>query len=302
MKTKRSLKVMVLAALTATLSAGTAFAGDLTASSASASFNTSQNIDKGAITLQEMSGLYIYENYLYGIRINGAELRKYMEHAASFYGTTPDYNYDMIQGVDYTIDMNQPVGHRITKLQYQGKDVKDTDTFTMAINDYRMNGGSGYMAAMVALILDGQGGKLRAELSEFPTLTAYNNGCIRADASHNQGLAGDFWPYALYRYDAESDSYQRIARVDAWDGRLHPQDYDGNPFPKDADVSGAGIVYYVAEDGELYGEDGAFAPAPMDQADFEKWEASWQGSGSVVEVSLENEIVTDDLLAENAAG
>lgn len=116
--------------------------------SASAAFNTSQNIDKGAITLQEMSGLYIYENYLYGIRINGAELRKYMEHAASFYGTTPDYNYDMIQGVDYTIDMNQPVGHRITKLQYQGKDVKDTDTFTMAINDYRMNGGSGYMAAM----------------------------------------------------------------------------------------------------------------------------------------------------------
>ncbi len=116
--------------------------------SASASFNTSQNIAKGDITLQELSGLYIYENYLYGIRINGAELRKYMEHAASFYGTTPDYNYDMIQGVDYTIDLNQPVGHRITKLQYQDRDVKDTDSFTMAINDYRMNGGSGYMAAM----------------------------------------------------------------------------------------------------------------------------------------------------------
>lgn len=54
MKTKRSLKVMVLAALTATLSAGTAFAGDLTVFSASALFNTSQNIDKGAITLQEL--------------------------------------------------------------------------------------------------------------------------------------------------------------------------------------------------------------------------------------------------------
>lgn len=155
----------------------------------------------------------------------------------------------------------------------------------------------GYMAAMVALILDGQGGKLRAELSEFPTLTAYDNGCIRADASHNQGLAGDFWPYALYRYDAESDSYQRIAQVDAWDGRLHPQDYAGNPFPKDADVSGSGIVYYVAEDGELYGQDGAFAVAPMDQADFEKWEASWQGNASVVQYPLENAIVADDMQA-----
>ena len=155
----------------------------------------------------------------------------------------------------------------------------------------------GYMAAMVALILDGQGGKLRAELSEFPTLTAYDNGCIRADASHNHGLAGDFWPYVLYRYDAESDSYQRIAQVNAWDGRLYAQDYAGNPFPKDVDVSGAGIVYYVAENGELYGEDGAFAVAPMDQADFEKWEASWQGNASVVQYPLENAIIADDMQA-----
>ena len=161
---------------------------------------------------------------------------------------------------------------------------------------------TGVMASMDYLVLDGQGGQLRAELEAFPSLTFYENGYVRADASHNHGLAGDFWPYVLYRYDAESDSYQRIAQVNAWDGRLYAQDYAGNPFPKDVDVSGAGIVYYVAENGELYGEDGAFAVAPMDQADFEKWEASWQGSGSVVEVSLENEIVTDDLLAENAAG
>lgn len=161
---------------------------------------------------------------------------------------------------------------------------------------------TGVMASMDYLVLDGQGGQLRAELEVFPSLTFYENGYVRADASHNQGLAGDFWPYALYRYDAESDRYQKVAMADAWDGAIHPQDYAGNPFPKDADVSGAGIVYYVAGDGALYSEDGSFAPAPMDQADFQKWEASWQGSGAVVEFSLENEIVTDDLLTANAAG
>ena len=161
---------------------------------------------------------------------------------------------------------------------------------------------TGVMASMDYLILDGQGGQLRAELEVFPSLTFYENGYVRADASHNQGLAGDFWPYALYRYDAESDRYQKVAMADAWDGAIHPQDYAGNPFPKDADVSGAGIVYYVAGDGALYSEDGSFAPAPMDQADFQKWEASWQGSGAVVEFSLENEIVTDDLLTQGAAG
>ena len=116
--------------------------------SACASFNPAQSIAKGPVTRQEIAGLYIYENYLYGIRITGAELRKYMEFAADHYGVQPDYNYDMIQGVDYTIDTTKPSGHKITKLQYQGKDVKDTDSFTMAINDYRMNGGGGYMAAM----------------------------------------------------------------------------------------------------------------------------------------------------------
>ena len=165
--------------------------------SASAAFNTSQNIDKGAITLQEMSGLYIYENYLYGIRINGAELRKYMELAASFYGTTPDYNYDMIQGVDYTIDLNQPVGHRITKLQYQGRDVKDTDTFTMAINDYRMNGGSGYMAAMgytdgrkPEVVFDsmrkyGDDGQMRALMIQY----VKDKGTITPTCDHNWSVS-----------------------------------------------------------------------------------------------------------------
>ena len=157
---------------------------------------------------------------------------------------------------------------------------------------------TGVMASMDYLVLDGQGGQLRAELEAFPSLTFYENGYVRADASHNQGLAGDFWPYALYRYDAESDSYQQVAVADAWDGSIHPQDYAGNPFPKDADVSGAGIVYYVAENGES----GTPDVAPMDQADFQKWEASWQGSGAVVEFSLENEIVTDDLLTQGAAG
>ncbi len=161
---------------------------------------------------------------------------------------------------------------------------------------------TGVMASMDYLVLDGQGGQLRAELEVFPSLTFYENGYVRADASHNQGLAGDFWPYALYRYDAESDSYQKVAAVDAWDGSIHAQDYAGNPFPKDADASGAGIVYYVAENGETYGDNGTFAVEPMDQADFQKWEASWQGSGAVVDFSLENEIITDDLLTENAAG
>ena len=116
--------------------------------SAAAAFNPGAVIPAGNITRQDVAGLYIYENYLCGIEITGAELRKYMEFAAEHYNNGPSYNYDMFQGVDYTIDLTKPTGHKITKLQYKGKNVQDTDTFTMAINDYRMNGGGGYLAAM----------------------------------------------------------------------------------------------------------------------------------------------------------
>jgi 2',3'-cyclic-nucleotide 2'-phosphodiesterase/3'-nucleotidase len=130
--------------------------------SAAASFNGKAAIKQGPIKLQNIYALYIYENYLYAIRITGDQLRRYLEYAARFYkrlepGDTtvctnnkgiPDYNYDMVQGVEYHIDPRQPEGQRIRKLSFGGKEVAAQDSFTMAINNYRFNGGGGYMAAM----------------------------------------------------------------------------------------------------------------------------------------------------------
>ena len=33
------------------------------------------------------------------------------------------YNYDMVDGIEYTIKVSNSVGHRITSLTYQGNDV-----------------------------------------------------------------------------------------------------------------------------------------------------------------------------------
>jgi len=131
---------------------------------AAATFNPKAQIRKGDITLQDISALYIYENYMYTIKITGAQLVNYLEHSAKFYkqfnpgdekvgtngenGNIPDYNYDMIQGVNYRIDITQPAGSRIKDLTYQGRPVRNEDVFTFAINNYRFNGGGGFMAAM----------------------------------------------------------------------------------------------------------------------------------------------------------
>ena len=67
--------------------------------------------------------------------------------AQGSYGTDPQipgFNYDVVSGVDYVVDIDRPVGERITKLQYRGRDVAATDTFTMALNNYRQSGGGGF--------------------------------------------------------------------------------------------------------------------------------------------------------------
>ena len=56
------------------------------------------------------------------------------------------------------------------------------------------------MASMTAKIYDYDeaSGELYEELSQFPMLTFYDNATIGAGISHNQGYAGEFWPYTFY--------------------------------------------------------------------------------------------------------
>ena len=127
--------------------------------SATAAFTLDAGLDTGAITQAELSRLYPYDNTLRAVRISGAQLKAFLEHSARYYrsvgadgraergivdNTVPGYNFDVVSGADYTIDLRQPVGQRITALTYRGKAVQPTDSFTMAVNNYRQGGGGGF--------------------------------------------------------------------------------------------------------------------------------------------------------------
>jgi 2',3'-cyclic-nucleotide 2'-phosphodiesterase (5'-nucleotidase family) len=118
-------------------------------------FDVGARIDSGHITVGEIARLYPYENTLSAVRITGAQLRAYLEYSARYYGTygtgepavhtdVPGYNFDVVSGAEYTIDLSHPVGSRITSLSVRGKPVTDTDSFTLALNNYRRSGGGGY--------------------------------------------------------------------------------------------------------------------------------------------------------------
>ncbi len=118
-------------------------------------FDVGAKIDSGPVTVGEIARLYPYENTLSAVRITGARLRAYLEYSARYYGTygtaeppvhqdVPGYNFDIVAGADYTIDLSRPIGQRITKLTVKGTPVADDATFTLALNNYRRSGGGGY--------------------------------------------------------------------------------------------------------------------------------------------------------------
>ncbi|MDQ6828203.1 MAG: 5'-nucleotidase C-terminal domain-containing protein [Gemmatimonadota bacterium] len=122
---------------------------------ASAAFDIGAKIDSGAITVAELAKLYPYDNTLVGVRITGRQLRDYLEFSARYFGTygtaepatdpkVPGFNFDMIAGADYTMDVSRPIGSRITSLTFKGRPVRDDDHFTLALNNYRASGGGGF--------------------------------------------------------------------------------------------------------------------------------------------------------------
>jgi 2',3'-cyclic-nucleotide 2'-phosphodiesterase (5'-nucleotidase family) len=121
-----------------------------------AAFNLNAQFGPGPITMADLAELYPYDNnVLRAVRITGRQLREYLEFSARYFRggartdslidpSVPGFNFDIVAGVDYAIDISRPVGSRITTLSRNGRPVADGDTFTMALNDYRQVGGGGY--------------------------------------------------------------------------------------------------------------------------------------------------------------
>lgn len=135
-----------------------------------AAFSTDATMGLGPITIAQVAQLYPYDNTLRAVRITGRQLREYLEFSSRYYKTLPSqtapletdpqvpgYNFDIVSGVDYAIDVSKPVGFRLTRLDYKGVAVRDTDAFTMALNNYRQTGGGGYsMLSSAPVVYDKQ--------------------------------------------------------------------------------------------------------------------------------------------------
>lgn len=140
---------------------------------------------------------------------------------------------------------------------------------------------------------DTDSGGLREELREFPGVIFYDNGAAESPWSHNQGWAGEFWPYTLYQYRRETGDYAQAGGVDAWDRRFTEERLPA-AFPADVDADGDGVVYFLLSGEWLWGEhtapDGStystWSVPPVDGSAYLRWRESYLAGADFLDLSF----------------
>src|SRR5699024_1918041 len=54
------------------------------------------------------------------------------------------YNYDMWEGIEYTIHVSKPIGNRVHDISYHGRNLEPEKTYRVVLNNYRAGGGGDY--------------------------------------------------------------------------------------------------------------------------------------------------------------
>ncbi|NRG68498.1 bifunctional 2',3'-cyclic-nucleotide 2'-phosphodiesterase/3'-nucleotidase [Streptococcus suis] len=125
------------------------------------------DIPAGPIAIKNVADLYLYDNVVAILKVNGAQLKEWLEMSAGQFNqvdpssTEPQnlvntdyrtYNFDVIDGVTYQYDITQPnkydrsgkvvneTASRVRNLQYNGQAVTDEQEFIVVTNNYRANG------------------------------------------------------------------------------------------------------------------------------------------------------------------
>ena len=123
-------------------------------------FNNSATGLPNTVTMRDIVSNYVYPNTLTAIEISGKDMKEALERSASYFQLDEQgevkvnpafsepkpqhYNYDMWEGIQYTINIRNDIGSRIEHLEFEGKPVGMEEKYEVVMNNYRAGGGGEY--------------------------------------------------------------------------------------------------------------------------------------------------------------
>lgn len=113
---------------------------------------------KKNLTTRDVLNTYRFPNTTVVLEIDGKSLREaleqnfsYIEYDGSYKISKKflepkeeHYNFDYFYGIDFEKDLTKKVDERIGKIFFKGKEVKDSDKFSLVMNNYRATGAGGF--------------------------------------------------------------------------------------------------------------------------------------------------------------
>lgn len=172
-------------------------------------------VDKGQLTFRNAADLYLYPNTLVVMKVSGAQVKEWLECSAGqfnqidIHNSRPQslinwdfrtYNFDVIDGVNYQIDITQPARYdsecqlinpessRIRDLTFNGKPIDPEATFLVATNNYRAYGGkfAGTGEKQIAFASPDEN---RSVLAAYISAQTKADGEVKPQADNNWRLA-----------------------------------------------------------------------------------------------------------------